>query len=203
MAVNAAMNVTFPVVFAHGLEGSPDGTKGTYLRELFGAIVPELGQLDIMGQVDALEDVLPLSSPSVVVGSSCGGLAALGLANRCPDRIAHLVLLAPAIGMERHRDENPEVEKRRPGIFDQAAGFSILSIPPSMRATVIHGNRDPLVARDDVLELVKRSPSAGMVLVDDDHSLLSSKDIIISFVKRAAAGEDLLSGSWVESFDTP
>jgi len=174
------------VVFAHGLEGSPQGTKAMYLRERFDAIAPWLGELDLPGQVEALQKALPTAGTAVVVGSSLGGLAALGLANRCPDRIHHLVLLAPAVGMERHKDEHPDVEAKRPGLFDQAGRFSTLSVPPGLPCTIIHGMEDSMVRFEEVLALAKRSPSSWLILVHDDHPLLNAKDLICSVVEQEA-----------------
>ena len=88
-----------PVVFAHGLASSPGGTKAVLLGKTVDAHTPDLRPFGLDGQVSALSRSLPSDRPSVVVGSSLGALAALGLAQREAARIASLVLLAPADGV--------------------------------------------------------------------------------------------------------
>lgn len=182
------------VVFAHGLEGSPDGTKATYLRRELGAVSPWLGELDLAGQVEALVAAIGDRGPAVVVGSSLGGLAALGLAASRPELISQLVLLAPAVGMARRAELHPEVEQRRPGLFDESRRFSELAVPAAVRATVIHGLEDDAIRLDDVLDLVRRSPSARLILVHDDHPLHGSRELILAAVRRAAEDRDPLPG---------
>ncbi len=174
------------IIFAHGMEGSPKGAKGTYMRERLGVAAPWLGELDLQGQVEALFAVLPPDDQAVVVGSSLGGLAAFGLANRCPERLRHLVLLAPAVGMERHKGEHPEIEAARPGLFDQAASFSTLAVPGTVPCTIIHGMEDEAIRLEDVVALARRSPSATLILVHDDHALIKTKGLILETLLRAA-----------------
>ena len=181
-----------PVFFAHGMESSPQGTKAVYLREAFGAVSPWLGELGLPGQVDALAAAIGDRGPTVLVGSSLGGLAALGLAVERPGLLTHLVLLAPAVGMERHAPDHPEAEQQRPGIFEQGRRFGALAIPGEVPATVIHGLGDEVIRTADVLALVERSPSARLLLVHDDHSLHGSGELIRAVVSRAARGIDPL-----------
>ena len=101
------------IVFLHGMESSPDGTKATYLREKFGAVSPALRHLGLRQQVDSASKYLHKKNKTVVVGSSLGGLAALGLVNRYANQIAHLVLLAPAVGSFLRSSFAEEEKKRR------------------------------------------------------------------------------------------
>jgi len=183
-----------PIFFAHGMESSPQGTKAVYLREAFGATSPWLGELGLPAQVSALAEAIGARRPAVLVGSSLGGLAALGLAVEHPDRLAHLILLAPAVGMERHAPDHPEAERLRPGIFEQGRQFGELAIPPGVATTVIHGLGDEVIRTADVLQLVERSPSARLLLVHDDHSLHGSGPLIREVVSRASRGIDPLIG---------
>ena len=66
------------VLFLHGLEGSPHGTKGTWLREHYDVVAPALDTSSIEA---ALEDALAAlaAEPDVVVGSSFGGAVLLEL----------------------------------------------------------------------------------------------------------------------------
>jgi pimeloyl-ACP methyl ester carboxylesterase len=181
------------VVFAHGLESSPDGTKATYLKESVGAVSPLLRHLGLAGQVDALEKALKSHRRrSVLVGSSLGGLAALGVANRAPERISHLVLLAPAVSSWRHEDAFKEAEKQRPGLSHEAVEMARLHIPKSIPTTVIHGMEDDMVAAEDVVALVQRSRGASLILVHDEHQLTGSRKLILSVVNQVARDADPL-----------
>ena len=180
----------YPVIFAHGLESSPKGTKASYLRERFGAVSPELGKLSLEGQVDALEDELVSRDKNVLVGSSLGGLAAIGAAHKAADSIAHLVLLAPAVSAWRHRDVFKDAERIRPGLREKALELSRLSIPESTPCTIIHGFEDDVVYCEDVVGLAARSPSARLILVHDDHPLRRSASLILSVVDQVANSRD-------------
>jgi pimeloyl-ACP methyl ester carboxylesterase len=182
------------IVFAHGLEGSPDGTKATYLRQELGAVSPWLGELGLDGQVRELTETVSNGEPAVLVGSSLGALSALGLVASRPDLVSHLVLLAPAVGVARKDELRNEIEERRPGLFDEVRRYSTLAVPPDLPATVIHGLKDDVIRLDDVLELARRSPSARLILVHDDHPLHGSKDLILQVVRRVANDLDPLIG---------
>lgn len=180
------------VLFAHGLSSSPGGTKATYLKERFGAVSPPLFELGLGAQAEALCDLLKDGEPAVLVGSSLGGLAALGAAARCPEKIAHLLLLAPAVGTRVHEEAFIEAEKKRPGLRREVLRFSELSVPPEIPATIIHGLADIVVRAEDVLDLCRRSPSSRLVLIHDDHPLSSSKELILKVASRVATGREAL-----------
>ncbi|MFO8073447.1 MAG: hypothetical protein R6V85_16405 [Polyangia bacterium] len=174
------------IVHAHGLEGSPRGVKATYLRERLGAVAPWLGELDLDGQVEALRGAIGEESSAVAIGSSLGALAALGLADRFPELVGRLILLAPAVGGHRLAADHPEVEAQRPGLVEQWERYSGLSVPEGIPCEIIHGLHDDLIRLDDVLDLVRRSPTASLLLVHDDHALTASRDLILATAARAA-----------------
>jgi len=87
------------VIFYHGLEGTPLGSKPTALRE----ILPQLEAPDFQGM--KLEDRVRLASediaaggkPVYLIGSSLGGLMAAIMADRHPDLVKGYLLCAPAL----------------------------------------------------------------------------------------------------------
>jgi alpha-beta hydrolase superfamily lysophospholipase len=178
------------VVFAHGMESSPMGTKATYLKESFDAVSPPLRHLGLHGQVREVEGLLG-DDGTVLVGSSLGGLTALAVSNRCPEKVSHLVLLAVAMGPFT-RDIFLEAERDRPGLFDEAVQFSAQVIPPEVPATIIHGLKDHVVDVNPVIQLCSRSESSRLLLVHDDHPLSNSRELILSVVGRAANNLDPL-----------
>jgi alpha-beta hydrolase superfamily lysophospholipase len=173
------------LVFAHGLEGSPDGAKATYLRETLGAVAPWLGASGLDEQVRVLAEAAGDDGPAVVIGSSLGGLAALGLACRQPALVGRLILLAPAVGTARLLAAHPEAEARRPGLAAAVTRFSELAVPGSVPATIVFGIRDGLIRLEDVLALHARSPSARLIVVHDDHALTGSREPILSLAREA------------------
>ncbi len=179
-------------IFAHGLESSPGGTKAMYLKERYDTFSPKLYNLIPSDQVDALEEAIGRSEQSVLIGSSLGGLVSLGVTNRCPDRIAHLVLLAPAVSCHRREDAFEEAEKTRPGIRAEALGMQRLSVPETVPTTIIHGIEDDVVLAEDVMALAARSSSVRALFTHDDHTLSGSRDLILSTVGRVVSGADPL-----------
>lgn len=175
------------VIFAHGMEGSPQGTKATYLGSHLKAFSPFLGDLGLERQIKALGDALPDSDPAVLVGSSLGALAALGAATRYPAKIAHLVLLAPAVGVHLTSKNLSEAELKRPGIVEEISRFSAMSVPREVPSTLIYGLEDDVVRIEDVLALLRRSPSACAIFVHDDHALSNSRELILATAGRAAS----------------
>ncbi|HUT78406.1 MAG TPA: alpha/beta fold hydrolase [Polyangia bacterium] len=180
------------LVFAHGLEGSPEGTKATYLRETLGAIAPWLGESILDDQVRILAETVGNDGPAVVIGSSLGGLAALGLACRRPELVRRLILLAPAVGTAHLIAAHPEVEARRPGLAAEVARFSELTIPEPVPAHIVLGIHDELIRLEDVLALHVRSPSARLSLVHDDHALGRSRALILSLAREEIAANPVI-----------
>jgi esterase/lipase len=171
------------------MESSPEGTKATYLREQFGAFSPALRHLGLKEQVSAVERILG-ENKAVVVGSSLGGLTALGLASRCPKKISHLILLAPAVGTFSQTSFADE-EKKRPGLYREVCDFAALTIPKEVPATIIHGLEDSVVDTHAVVGLCTRSESSQLILVHDDHPLSESQHLISAVVGRAATDQNI------------
>jgi pimeloyl-ACP methyl ester carboxylesterase len=85
--------MTATVLFLHGLEGRPTGTKATTLQQAgFDLVAPSLPADDFAASVRIAQDAFDAHRPAVVVGSSRGGAVALSLA---PHHAA-VVLVCPA-----------------------------------------------------------------------------------------------------------
>ncbi|MCP4199833.1 MAG: alpha/beta fold hydrolase [Proteobacteria bacterium] len=172
------------VIFLHGIESSPKGTKATYLGEQFGAVSPALRHLRLNEQVGATRQLLG-EDTAVIVGSSLGGLTALGLAITCPENISHLILLAPAVGTFSQASFAEE-EKIRPGLYREVCEFATFTIPKEVPCTMIQGLEDSVVDPAAVIGLCTRSKSSHLILVHDDHPLSRSQQLITAVVGRAA-----------------
>ena len=81
------------VLFLHGLEGRPDGTKPTYLKNqgLHVVAVP-LTRYDLKESIKTANWAIKTMKPDIIVGSSRGG----GIAAHIKGHGARKILIAPA-----------------------------------------------------------------------------------------------------------
>ena len=118
-------------LYIHGLEGSAQGSKGTFMLNTFGRSGPNMpAKKGVSGGrpssfetcIDVIKDYLDTHSASVLVGSSFGGAVTMAILQR---NIWHgpVVLLAPAIhyyGLD-------------------------LDLPSEVHAIIIHDPQDDLI----------------------------------------------------------
>jgi predicted esterase len=139
-------------VFIHGLESSGQGTKGTYFREHYPGMIIE----DFFGsfpqRMEKLEGLLENKNNLILVGSSYGGLMAAVYACLHEERVAKLVLLAPALHLEPYERYCNKILH--------------------MTITVVHGLQDDVVPLSAVKEIAERSfVNLDFRTVEDDHPL--------------------------------
>ena len=152
------------IVFAHGLEGSPGGSKVRSLRAAgFEVAAPDFTGMNLAARVELL-DRSTRGIRCVLAGSSYGGLTAAIVASRHPERFTGLMLLAPAFNLA----EEPEPDVTR------------IRAPEGIRTIVIHGTLD-----DVVPVLVSRAyrdrscGRVGLIEVEDVHRLGNSHGLIV------------------------
>ena len=165
------------IIFAHGMEGSPNGSKIRALREAgFEVIAPDFQGMTLTERVDLLQRVCQghLSQKPVLAGSSYGGLAASIVAMRMPDAFRGLLLCAPAL----HLNEPPIDEE------------TILVAPEGMKTIIIHGVTDDIVPMSCSVEYADRSGNDIVAFhqVNDGHRLADSHKEIID-AARLLIGE--------------
>ena len=158
-----------PVLFAHGLEGHPDGRKPTAMRAAGLQVhAPDGRGLPLAQRVRGLVAVLEGLEKPVLVGSSYGGLAMLAIARDAPGAFAGLVLCAPALTWNE----------------DPAGDPTKLVAPPG--TVVIHGLGDTVIPIGLSRDLVGRSPGTRLIERDDDHRLTGSLDVLADVVVTLA-----------------
>ena len=102
------------IFYLHGFASSARSSKATFfagkLRELgIDLHTPDLNEPDfstltITRMVDQVSRAIgTLSGPVVLIGSSLGAFVAVQVALRHPDRVSHMVLLAPALDFGGNR----------------------------------------------------------------------------------------------------
>ena len=156
------------VIFSHGQESGPWGTKIRAMAER----VKELGcgveSIDYQGIADPTERVKKLvrecadiEDALVLVGSSMGGHVATAAADTLG--AVGLFVLAPAYYMEGYEDLTP--------------------LPPKMPICIVHGWHDDIVPVENSIRFA-RDCAATLHLVNGDHRLTANIDEINDYLER-------------------
>ena len=158
----------------------------------------------MLQQVRALVAALP-PGPVALVGSSLGAVVALFVAEKAAGQagenpIDRLVLLAPALdlvpGLTRHFGAGKLDEWRTAdaldvyhyadartrllhwAFFDDARQYDTTSIRNTLPTLVYQGRRDTVVDAQMVTRWASGRPNASRHLLEDDHQLLGSLDVM-------------------------
>ncbi len=156
------------VIFSHGQESGPWGSKISAMAELARSIGCEVDSIDYQGIADPTERVRKLIAEAgnindrlILVGSSMGGHVATAAADEL--NAAGLFVLAPAYFMAGHEQLTPE--------------------PPKMPICIVHGWRDDIVPVENSIRFAQQC-RANLYIVDGDHRLTSNIDAINDYLKR-------------------
>ena len=152
------------IMYLHGLEGSPNGVKATYLRERYTLVAPSLpaygkdiNNLDEI--IASLENCVPIAKnaiqkedPTLIVASSFGG----------------------AVLMRLYQEgfwNKPSVFLAQGAIFLNVGNH----LPKDARAIFIHGLQDDLVSSDHSKDICSNAgENVEFWPVNDDHGLCKS-----------------------------
>jgi len=155
------------VVFSHGQESGPWGTKIRAMAELVTSMGCEALSIDYQGIADPTERVEKLirecaqiDDRIILVGSSMGGHVATAAAERLG--VAALFVLAPAFYMRGHEELTPP--------------------PPQMPICIVHGWHDEIVPAENSIRFAGNC-SATLHLVDGDHRLTANIDEISEYLR--------------------
>ena len=153
------------LVWAHGLWGSPNGSKVTAVRESgIEVISPDFNEMELVDRIELLEKTIQIGDV-VLAGSSWGGLACALTAQKKPDKLKGLLLLAPALHYPEPPNDNPDK----------------LIAPDGIPVTIIHSKTDDIVPINASKDYVKRSGNnVNLIVVEDSHVLENSIELIIS-----------------------
>ena len=159
------------VLFSHGQESGPWGTKITALAALVRAQGFAADSIDYQGIADPSARVEKLvgscaaiaESPEfasgvsiLLVGSSMGGHVSAAAASQVP-QVSALLLMAPAFYMPGYEALTPT--------------------PTSLPTVIVHGWHDDIVSVENSIRYA-RTGSAKLVIVNDDHRLTASVDTV-------------------------
>ncbi len=156
------------VVFSHGQESGPWGTKIQAMARAVEAIGWRAESIDYRGIVDPaarvtklVEECGKLSGPRVLVGSSMGGHVATEAA--VPVGALGLFVLAPAYYIEEWQVATPAA--------------------PDIPIVIVHGWRDDVVPVESSIRYA-RECRATLHVVDSDHRLTDHIDAINDYLQR-------------------
>ena len=156
------------VVFSHGQESGPWGTKIRAMAGRARVIGCEADSIDYQGIADPAERVRKLVAACadiddtlILVGSSMGGHVATAAAAEAG--AAGLFVLAPAYYMPGYEEHTPE--------------------PPPIPTCIVHGWRDDVVPVANSIRFAE-SCRAELHLLDGDHRLTAKIDEINYYLQR-------------------
>ncbi len=147
------------ILFLHGLESGPHGSKYKALKAVFNDVTaPDCsGILDEDERLQVICNVIDKTNdPYLVVGSSMGGLMAMLLQQYRPQRVAGIVLCAPALNRPAGKQ------------------LTYSNLPP---LTVIHGEQDDLIPIS-----VSHRFGDDLITVQDGHRLTDSVPVILKAI---------------------
>ena len=199
------------VLFAHGFEGSPNGSKPTYMKEALGweVTAPKMSELgwSIANQTEVLTRLIDENEFDIVIGSSMGGLAAANASSMRPDEDFVLILMAPAFGLAENwegmedtgrnawkttgerRYTGFELDIMLPWEFMEAAEKMSWPIPLHPTA-IMHGKNDEVVPISFSRKVEKECSNVTLHEFDDTHRLKDSMRFISEISDSLRAGKE-------------
>lgn len=169
---------------------------------------PDFSTVTITRMIDQAGRVIESTGDEAIVpiGSSLGGVVAVQTALRYPSRVSRMVLLAPALEFKGdHLDtlgDRSVAEWARTnrldvfhygfgrvmpvhyGLFTDALRYDCLAAQPGMPIQIFQGRRDTAVDPRMVEQWASRRPNVELHLLDDDHQLGGSLEVIWREVRR-------------------
>ena len=156
------------VIFSHGQESGPWGTKIRAMTECVRELGCEADSIDYQGIADPADRVAKLlrecatiDDSLILVGSSMGGHVATAAAAELG--AAGLFVLAPAFYMPGYEALTPP--------------------PPEIPICIVHGWHDDIVPVDNSIRFA-RSCAATLHLVDGDHRLTANIEEINEYLQQ-------------------
>jgi len=195
------------VIYLHGFASGITSSKATYLGQRLRARgvdvktpdlnLPDFSTLTVtrmLGQTGSLIDAA--KERVTIIGSSLGAFVAVNAAVQRPDRIASLVLMAPALDFGGPRmekmGETGIAEWKAAGylnvfhfgygrivpvhyeLYEDARGYDAFNADVKMPILVFQGRHDDVVDPATVEAWCARRPNAELHMLDDGHQLAAS-----------------------------
>ena len=200
------------MLFAHGFEGSPTGSKPTYMMEALGweVTAPKMSELgwSIASQTEVLLRHLDKADFDLVVGSSMGGLAAANASSMRPQAETRLLLIAPAFGLAENWEGMEEAgrsawkttgERRYTGYeldivlpWEFMESAEKMSWPrPAHPTAIMHGKYDEVVPISFSRKGAEGCENVSLHETDDSHRMKESLRFIPEVVSKLMEGSGI------------
>ena len=200
------------MLFAHGFEGSPTGSKPTYMMEALGwdVTAPNMSELgwSIASQTEVLIRLLDKGDFDLVIGSSMGGLAAANASSMRPQTETRLLLIAPAFGLAENWEGMEEAgrsawkttgERRYTGYeldivlpWEFMESAEKMSWPrPAHPTAIMHGKYDEVVPISFSRKVAEGRENVILHETDDSHRMKDSLRFIPEIVSKLMEGSDV------------
>ena len=200
------------MLFAHGFEGSPTGSKPTYMKEALGwdVTAPKMSELgwSIASQTEVLIRHLDKGEYDLVVGSSMGGLAAANASSMRPQAATRLLLIAPAFGLAENWEGMEEAgrsawkttnERRYTGYeldivlpWEFMESAEKMSWPrPAHPTAILHGKYDEVVPISFSRKVAEGCENVSLHETDDSHRMKESLRFIPEVVSELMDGSGI------------
>lgn len=192
----------FDYIYLHGFASGVKSTKAQYLANLFRQYHLNLKIIDfnqgdfshltITRNINQVTDYFD-HKPVILIGSSLGGLTASIIAEKYPDQVKKLILLAPAFNFldhflpkigkdslkqwknEGYLDIYHYVEKKPLPLHYQfiidAYKYKNLELKQPIPTLIFHGINDDVIPVNSSRNYAKIRPWVNLVELDSDHSL--------------------------------
>ncbi len=167
---------------------------------------PDFSTLTVTRMLSQVGDVIgPGSEPVALIGSSLGGFVAIQAALQHARRVTHLILLAPAVDFSRNRmrELGVELEQWKASnrvevfhygyrrmmslhyeLYEDARRYDAFSTQLAQPVQVFQGKHDEAVDPATVERWCAARPNVELRLLDDDHQLLASLEVIWGEARR-------------------
>ncbi len=219
--IDKTLMQTIKYIYLHGFASSPNSTKAQQFKTLFARnkiplLIPDLNQNDfyhltISRQIKQIGTYLENDpTPTVLIGSSLGGLTSAWLGEKYP-QIKQLILLAPAFGFFSHwlnsLDQNILEQWKSKGdlpIYHYGAKQELLlsyqfildgknyqetQLKRSIPTLIFHGKKDVVIPIHYSYEYAKSRTWVNLIELDSDHGLTDKIEQIWNYLERSQKSE--------------
>jgi pimeloyl-ACP methyl ester carboxylesterase len=171
--------------------------------------LPEFRSLTVTRMIDQARALIDGDLPVILIGSSLGAFVAVHTA-AMDDRVTALILLAPALDfgadergnigtvsiVEWRNAGQAEVfhyARNRPetldyGLYEDAKRYDAFALALEIPILIFQGARDTVVDPDVVKRWASARPNVRLELLDDDHQLQGSLEVIARESARFVSG---------------